>query len=337
MQCIRLFAAFAAALGTFAAGPAAAQTDVKFALDWKFEGPSAPYFVAIDKGYYKAEGLNVTIDSGPGSVAGIARVAAGTYPVGFFDINSLVKFRDQNPDKAVTAVLMIYDKPPFAIATTAKTGIAKPKDLEGKVLGAPAADGAFAQWKAFVKENGIDAAKVKVDNIGFPVREPMLADGKVDAITGFSFSMFFNLLQKGLKPDDIKMIMMADHGLVLYGNAIMVNPDYAKANPKVVAGFVRATIKGVLDTIKDPDGAIASVMKRNDTGDAKIELDRLKMSLRDNFVTPWVKQNGFGGVDMARLAKSIDQIAVTYDFKARPKAEDIFTSEYLPPAGERKL
>jgi NitT/TauT family transport system substrate-binding protein len=317
--------------------PAVADTDVKFALDWKFEGPAAPYFVAIDKGYYKAEGLNVTIDTGPGSVAGIARVAAGTYPIGFFDINSLVKFRDQNPDKAVKAVLMVYDRPPFAIATLAKSGISKPKDLEGKVLGAPAADGAFAQWKAFVKENGIDDSKVKIDNVGFPVREPMLADGKVDAITGFSFSMDFNLRQKGIKPEDIKTMLMADHGLVLYGNAIMVNPDYAKANPKVVAGFVRATIKGIIDTVKDPDAAIKSVMKRNETGDEKIELERLKMSLRDNFVTPWVKANGVGGVDMDRLAKSIDQIAVTYDFKNRPKAEDIFTSEYLPPAAERKL
>src|SRR5262245_48390494 len=75
-----LAGATAAALVTSSAG---AQTDLKFALDWKFEGPSAPYFVAIDKGYYKAEGLNVTIDSGPGSVAGIARIAAGTYPLGF--------------------------------------------------------------------------------------------------------------------------------------------------------------------------------------------------------------------------------------------------------------
>jgi NitT/TauT family transport system substrate-binding protein len=205
------------------------------------------------------------------------------------------------------------------------------------VLGAPAADGAFAQWKAFVKENGIDASKVKIENVGFPVREPMLADGKVDAITGFSFSSFFNLMQKGIKPEDITVLLMADHGLVLYGNAIMVNPDYAKANPKVVAGFVRATIKGVIETAKDPEGAIKSVMKRNETGDEKIELDRLKMSLRDNFVTPWVRANGFGGVDMARLAKSIDQIALTYEFKNRPKPEDIFTSEYLPPAGERKL
>src|SRR6266550_2728215 len=338
MNRIRLLGMLAAATAAaLVMSPAGAQTHLKFALDWKFEGPSAPFFVAIDKGYYKAEGLNVTIDSGPGSVAGIARIAAGTYPLGFFDINSLVKFRDQNPDKKVQAVLMIYDKPPFAIATTTKTGITKPKDLEGRVLGAPAPDGAYAQWKAFVKENGIDESKVKIENVGFPVREPMLAEGKVDAITGFSFSMYYNLLQKGIKPDDIKIMLMADYGLVLYGNAIIVNPDYAKANPKVVAGFVRATIKGVLDTIKDPDTAIKSVMARNETADPKIELDRLKMSLRDNFVTPWVKANGFGGVDMARLAKSIDQIGLTYEFKNRPTAEDIFTSQYLPPAAERRL
>lgn len=336
MRMRSMIAAAAASLAILAS-PAHAQTDVKFALDWKFEGPAAPYFVAIDKGYYKAEGLNVTIDSGPGSVAGIARVAAGTYPIGFFDINSLVKFRDQNPAKEVKAVLMVYDAPPFAIATTAKTGIAKPKDLEGKVLGAPAPDGAYAQWKAFVKENGIDASKVKIENIGFPVREPMLADGKVDAIAGFSFSMYFNLLQRGLKPEDVKILLMSDYGLVLYGNAIMVNPDYAKANPKVVEGFVRATIKGVLDTIKDPDSAIKSVMKRNEAANEAVELARLKMSLRDNFVTPWVKANGFGGVDMARLEKSIEQIGVTYDFKAKPKASDIFTDQYLPPVAQRKL
>ena len=326
-----------ACLSFAASAYAQKENPVRFALDWRFEGPAAPYLVAIDKGYYKAEGLNVTIDSGPGSVAGIARVAAGTYPLGFFDINSLVKFRDQNPDKQVKAVMMVYDRPPFSIVTIARTGINKPKDLEGKVLGAPAADGAFAQWKAFVKENGIDDSKVKIENVGFPVREPMLADGKVDAITGFSFSSYFNLLQKGIPEKDIKVLLMADYGLVLYGNAIMVNPDFAKGNPKVVQGFVRATVKGIIDTVKDPDSAIKSVMKRNETADEKIELERLKMSLRDNFVTPWVKQNGIGGIDMARLVKSIDQIGVTYEFKNRPKAEDIFTSEFLPPASERKL
>ena len=222
----------AGAIAAVSARPVSAQTDLKFALDWKFEGPAAPYFVALDKGYYKAEGLNVTIDSGPGSVAGIARVAAGTYPIGFFDINSLVKFQDQNPDKKVQAVLMIYDKPPFAIATIGQ-------DRHHEAEGPRRQDPRRARRRrrvraveAFVKENGIDDSKVKIENIGFPVREPMLADGKVDAITGFSFSMHYNLLQKGLKPEDIKTMLMADHGLVLYGNAIMVNPDFAKANPE---------------------------------------------------------------------------------------------------------
>lgn len=337
MRFHRIGAALAAVMTCTAATGALAETALKFALDWKFEGPSAPYFVAVDKGYYKAEGLDVTIDTGPGSVAGIGRVAAGTYPMGFFDINSLVKFRDQNPDKAVKAVLMVYDRPPFAIVTVAKTGITKPKDLEGRILGAPAPDGAYAQWKAFVKENGIDASKVTINNVGFPVREPMLANGDVDAITGFSFSSYFNLQLKGVKPEDITVMLMADYGLVLYGNAVMVNPDFAAANPQVVAAFVRATIKGVQDTVKDPDSAIDSVMKRNETADRAVELARLKMAIRDNIATPWVKANGFGGVDPARLAASIEQIAVTYDFKARPKADDVFTSEYLPLAADRML
>ena len=332
------FTAFAGALLAASTLSASAETDLKFALDWKFEGPSAPYFVAIDKGYYKAEGLNVTVDSGPGSVAGIARVAAGTYPIGFFDINSLARFRDQNPDKDIKGVLMVYDRPPFSIVSLAKSGINAPKDLEGKILGAPAPDGAFAQWKAFVKENKIDDSKVKIENVGFPVREPMLADGKVDAITGFSFSSYFNLMSKGIAEKDIKVMLMSDYGIVLYGNAIMVNPEFAKANPKVVEGFVRATVKGIIDTIKDPDSAIKSVMKRNETADEKIELARLKMSLKDNIATPWAKANGVGGIDDKRMTDAIEQIAVTYEFKsAKPKGADLFTSQYLPPAADRKF
>jgi NitT/TauT family transport system substrate-binding protein len=319
------------------AGGAHAQTAVKFALDWKPEGPAAPYYVAIDKGYYKAEGLDVTIDSGPGSVQGIARVAAGTYPIGFFDFNSLARFLDQSPDAPVTSVLMIYDVPPFSIVSTTKGGVMKPKDLEGRILGAPAADGAFAQWKAFVKETGIDASKVTINNVGFPVREPMLAKGDVHAITGFSFSSYFNMLQNGAKPEDVKVMLMSDYGLILYGNAIMVNKDYAKANPKVIAGFVKATIKGMQDTYKDPASAVKSVMKRNETADEKIELDRLKMAIKDNIGTKFVMENGFGGVEPGRLAKSLDQIGLTYDFTKKPTPAAMFDSSYLPPAAERKL
>jgi NitT/TauT family transport system substrate-binding protein len=310
-------------------------TPVRFALDWRFEGPAAPYLVAIDKGYYKAEGLDVSIDPGTGSVEGINRVASGAYDMGFADINILVKYRDNPRNLPVKMVMMVYDTPAFSIVTLKKNGIAKPKDLEGKVLGAPAADGAWAQWPIFVQANKIDASKVKVENIGFPVREPMLAQGKVDAITGFWFSSFMNLKAQGIAAGDIVVLHMRDWGLDLYGNGIIVNPDFMRFSPKAVGGFVRGTIKGIQETLRDPNAAIDSVIKRNPIAKRDVELERLKLSLERNFVTPDVRKNGIGAIDTKRLERSIEQIGLTFQYSNKPKPADIFTAQYLPPREQR--
>jgi NitT/TauT family transport system substrate-binding protein len=317
-------------------GPAWAQTAINFSFDFKFEGPSAPFLVAIDKGYFKAEGLDVTIDTAGGSLEPLNRVASGTYDMGFGDINSLIKFRDANPNVPIKAIFMVYNKPAFAIIGRKSRGVTKPKDLEGKKLGAPAPDGAFAQWKIFTQANGIDASKVTIENVGFPVREPMLAAGQVDAITGFSFSSYINLKDRGVPADDIVVLLMADYGVNLYGNTIIVNPKFAAEKPEAVKKFLNAFLKGLNDTVANPSTAVDSVIKRNDVAKKPVELERLQMALRDNILTPEVKANGFGTVDMARLEKSIDQIALTYTFKAKPKAADIFDMSFLPAAADRK-
>jgi NitT/TauT family transport system substrate-binding protein len=323
----------------FIALPAAAQKEipVRFALDWRYEGPAAPYVVAIDKGYYKAEGLNVTIDTGSSSVEGINRVASGAYEVGFADINSLIKFRDDPRNLPVKAVMMVYDTPAFSIVALKKSGIKSPKDLEGKILGAPAADGAWAQWPIFAQANKIDSSKVKVENVGFPVREPMLAQGKVDAITGFWFSSFMNLKASGVAHDDIVVLMMRDFGVDLYGNAIIANPDFMRFNPKAVAGFVKGTIRGIQETIRNPEGAMDSLMKRNPIAKREIETERLKMAIARNFISPDVEKNGIGAVDAKRLDRSIEQIGMTFKYTNKPKSADIFTAQFLPPRNERGI
>ena len=122
----------------------------------------------------------------------------------FGDINTLVRFRDKPESKETQGCgddlrrAAVRDR-----VIEEGWHPANQKDLEGKTLGAPAADGAYAQWPAFVKKNGIDASKVKIENVGFPVREPMLVEGKVDAITGFSFSSYMNLRGRGIAQDDI--------------------------------------------------------------------------------------------------------------------------------------
>ena len=318
-------------------GPAAAQTPVKFLLDFRFEGPSAPFLVPLDKGYYKAEDIEVTIEHANGSIEPIAKVASGAYDIGFADINALIRYRDQNPNSGVKAVFMVYNRPPFAVIGRKSRGITKPKDLEGKKLGAPAADGAFANWRIFAQINDIDVSKVTVDNVGFPVREPMLAAGQVDAITGYSFSSYINLKDRGVPLDDIVLLVMADYGVNLYGNAIIVGQKFAAEKPDAVKGFLRAYVRGLKETIRTPASAVESVLKRNELAKKDVELERLRMAIKENIVTPEVQTHGYGAVDMTRLEKSIEQIGLTYEFKAKPKPADIFDESFLPPEATRKV
>lgn len=343
MMSRRVFSFAAAGLlaGSMLAGisaPAYAQTDIKFTLDWKFEGPAAGFFLAQDNGHFEAAGLNVTIDSGNGSVEAIPRVATGAYQFGFGDINSLIKFLDEDPSQNVRAVMVVYERPPFSIIGRKSQGVTEdPKSLEGRKLGAPPPDGAFAQWKAFVQAADIDESKVTIESVGFPVREPMLAQGQVDGIFGFAFSSVLNLKAQGVAADDISTILMAENGLDLYGNSILVNTDFAEKNPEVVKAFLGAVAKGFADAVADPEAGVAAVMKRNEVLDASIERERLDMANAQNIRTPFVIENGFGGIDEAKLAQSIEYLKVSMGLKGAVGPSDIFDSSYLPAKEDRLL
>jgi len=331
------FATIAGLAGLISA-PAQAQVPVRFTLDWRFEGPAALFLMAFEKGYFKAEGLDVTLDTGNGSREAIPRVASGTYDVGFGDVNSLIRFRDENPTVDLKAVMMVYDKPPFSIVGRKSRGItAEAKSLEGKKLGAPAADAAFAQWPIFKTVNKLDDSKMRLENIGFPVREPMLASGEVDAVFGFANSSYINLKSRGVPVDDIVVMLMADYGVELYGNVIMVSPKFMAEKPEAVRGLLRAITRSVRETIANPDLGAQLVIKRNDVAKLEVELERLKMTLEQNVVTPWVKANGFGGIDKARWDRALDQIGLTFSFKDKAKAGDAFVDSFLPAAADRKL
>ncbi|MEO1677634.1 MAG: ABC transporter substrate-binding protein [Pseudomonadota bacterium] len=319
-----------AAAATAIAVPAVAETQVPFALDWKFEGPSAAYFAAVDNGHFADKGLSVEIAAGQGSLDAIPKVATGAFPMGFADINSLIKFLDQNPGAPVTAVMMVYDKPPFAVVGRKSLGVEAPADLEGKVLGAPPPDGAWAQFPAFATAAGIDMDAITVEPVGFPTREPMLAEGEVAAVTGFSFSSFLNLVRLGVPEEDISTILMADYGLALYGNAIIANTEFAAENPELVTGFLEAAAAGWADVIADPEAGAAMVAERNPAIDTALEQRRLELAIEANVLTDYVRENGMGGIDAERMTTAIAQIAETYEFQNDPTPELYFDASFLP-------
>jgi NitT/TauT family transport system substrate-binding protein len=328
--------ALASFLLALALSPLHAQTAVKLSLNGQLGGAVAPFLVAADKDYYHTEGLYMTIDPGAGPFDTVSRLASGSYDIVFGDINALIRFRDQNPAAPLKAVFMVYNRPAYAIIGRKSRGVGRPQDLEDRKLGAPLTDPAYAQWPLFAQLNHVDVGKVTVLNVAVPVREPMLASGEVDAITGSTFVSYVDLKQRGVPVDDIDVMLMADYGLELYGGAVLVNAKFASENPEAVRGFLRAFLKGLKDTVKNPAAAVDSVLKRSEGAKKEIELERLRIAVRDNILTPEVRAQGFGGIDPARFDRAIDQMALAYKFKTKPKAEDVFDASFLPPPADRK-
>ena len=228
----------------------------------------------------------------------------------FADINALIKYRDQHPSAPVKAIFMVYNTPPYAVVARKSRGITEPKQLEKKKIGAPPTSATFAQWPLFAKLNNIDVSKVTIENIGIPVRAPMLAAGQIDAALGFSFRLYVNLEDRGVPVDDIVVMPMANYGLKLYGNAIVVNSKFAAEKPEAVMAFLRAFLTGLKETIRHPAQTVDLVVKRDDGAKKDVELERLRMAIRDNIVTPEVRATGLGAIEVARLEKSIEQIGL---------------------------
>jgi NitT/TauT family transport system substrate-binding protein len=309
---------------------------VEVALDRPINAGIAPLIVAMTDGLFSSEGLGVTTDNVAGSPEAIARVASGASEFAIIDLNALIRFRSRS-SPPVKAVFVLFNKTPYAIVARKSRGIHVLADLEGKTLGVADSDLSAGLWPALAHQNGIKIEHVKQSRISAAVREPMLSAGQVDAVTGFSYLSAVNLRDRGVPADDLAVLRFADYGCDAYGFALIVNPTFATHKPEAVKGFVRALIAGTNLTIRDNGHAIDEVIDRMDEGSRDLELERLHTVIRDDILTDEVKRNGLGGVDPARLERSIDQVGEGFKFAKRPQAADIFDDSFLPPRGDRLI
>ena len=330
--------ALVAAIGLavpLAVTPAAAQTKLKMVLNWKYQGPQGWFFLADDRGYFKAAGLEVTMDQGNGSGAPIPLVASGSYDVGFGDINALIQFAATKPEEEPLAVYVMYNRPPFTIAVRSDSGIKTPKDLEGKKLGGAAGDGALKLFPALCKAAKIDCSKIEVTNMQQSLREQMLMSKQVDGVFGYVNTIRFSAKLMGVDPDkQISWINYGDYGMDLYSNAIIVSKKLAKENPAAVKGLVAAINHGLEDALKDPDAAIAAVAKREPLIKPVVERERFDATLKDEMNHPEIAKLGLGNVDEARLKKSIEILVEANNLPRTPAVSEIYSSAFMPPKAD---
>ncbi len=331
--------ALTAAIGVCAplapATPAAAETHIKMVLNWKYQGPQGWFFLAQDRGYFKKAGLDVTMDQGNGSGAAVPLVANGTYDVGFGDINALIQFAAKKPKEAPVAVYVMYNRPPFTIAVRSDSGITTPKDLEGKMLGGSATDGALKLFPAFCKIAKIDCSKIKITNMQPSLREQMLMKKQVEGVFGYVNTIRFSAKLLGVDPaKQINFIKYGDYGMDLYSNSIIVSRKLVKEHPEAVKGLIAAINHGLKDALKDPDAAIDAVAKREPLIKKKIERERLDATLQDEMNSPEIAKIGLGNVDMARLKKSVKILVDAENLPRTPAVSEFYTAKFMPPTSE---
>jgi NitT/TauT family transport system substrate-binding protein len=317
-------------------GPAAAETkNVRIMLDWVVQGTHAPFFVAQEKGYFKAEGVTVdAIDAGKGATNVAVSVAGGVYHFGWVDMPSMIRFNAQNPASPLLAVYVSFDETPLAIITRKDAGIRKPADLDGKkIAGGPGTavhDTISILLKAAKAENvKIDWAAVQPQLFG-----PMLKRGEVAGTGGFTNSNIPAALELGFKMDDLFVIKYSDYGADLYGLALVTTKKFADENPETVRGVVKALNHGTKDTIEDPDKALAVLTARDPMMKPDIEKVRLGIALGLTD-TPHVRKNGLSSVIPAKLKYTIDATVGAYKLPVSPPPETVYTDKFLPLVAER--
>ena len=327
-------------LAAFSAPLAFAQntklTPLKFTLDFRPNGQTAPFFLALNKGYYRDEGLDVTIDTGAGSVASITRIASGVYQMGLGDISSLVEFNAQNPGTPmVQAVYQYYNRAPFVIIGRKDRGIDGDfKSLQGKKVAAAAVESTRRAWPMVARKTGIKPDAFQWQTTDFSARDNVVVRGDVDAATYFHDSAVS--LFARVKQEELSVLKYSDAGVNLYGNAILASSNLVAQNPKVVEAFLRATNRAILETLANPGPSIAAVRQREPILVEKVELDRWGITAQ-YVAAPDTRGHGLGDIRKLMLEQQVDEVVDVFGLKVKPSADAIFNGSMLPARSERMV
>lgn len=329
-----------AAAGLWArAGAAQGQAldPVRFSLEFRIYGGNAPLFLAAENGIFRNERLNVTLDGSAGSGESVTRVATGTHDFGLADVSTLVEFTARNPNVAPKLIMTVFDKFPAVILSLKRKPIRSLQDLVGAKLGTATSDAGSKIFPALLALNNIDPASINRSTVDVKLRDTLLLKGEVDAVIAFDYTAIFNLLDNGVKFEDINLLYFSDFGFDFWGNSLIASQAIIEKNPdlvrRVAAGVARAWVAGA----RERDAAVAAVTKRDRLLNAKTERARMDWVLDKLILTPNVRQNGLGQMSAERMEKGIALLKNGFGLQTAPHMNDVYDGRFLPPEADRKI
>lgn len=300
-----------------------ADESVNLILNWIPGADHAPVFYALDQGWYKEKGIDLTVDSGKGSALAAQTVGTGQTQFGISELGTAFVAKSKGAD--LTAIMALYANAPFALYWKKSNGIEGPKDFAGKTLGNPPGDAARVMWPAFADAAEIGDDAVSFVNLAPPAKMPTLIADRVDIISDFYNGHDLKVKELG---DDLGYLRWSDYGLNPYGNSFIVNSDYLAENPEIVKSFVEVTQRAYAACVEDPDPCIDALMG-NASGLSREDMvnqwGRVKELMADDTTTT----KGLGMFDAERMQATYDLVNTYFTIDSPFDPAEAYTNEYL--------
>jgi NitT/TauT family transport system substrate-binding protein len=313
----------AAAAALFTSAPLLAQTKVDFVLNWVPGGDHAPYYYAKKLGWYTQAGIDLQIEPGKGSALATQRVGAGATPIGLADMAGVLVAKGKGAD--TVAVFNVYANSPQGLYWLKSSGIKTVKDLAGKKIGNPAADGARVMWPALAKANGMDPKSVTWVNIDANGKLAALKAKSIDATT--SFFNLHHVFERELGAD-MGFLAWRDAGLNPYGNSIIVNAKWLAENKPLVDRFVKVTQRAFAACVREPKPCVQALIDAN--GALKFDNELENWGLVEKLMSDkFSREVALGIHDDARMAADYELVREYIGLDKPFQVRTTYTNEFL--------
>jgi len=319
----RWLRALAAGIAVLCALPATAQDKMQLQLNWFHLADHSPIYLAMKKGYYKEENIELTVLRGSGSADSAKKIDLGQADVGISDAPTVLTAISKGANLKMVAV--VYDKAGNNVFFRKSANIKSPKDLAGKKIAVPPADSHRVLWPAFAATQGIDPNSVTMVNVKPEGKQAIVAAGEVDA--SFDLYTSYAIWEKVLGKGEVGHLLWADYGLPIYGHTYFVNNDLVKKNPKLIERFLRATHKGWRDAKANPAASIDAMVEQV-AGLDRATLLATMPAILDLCVTERSSKHGLGWIEPELMQKTMDITFATAKPDKPMALADVFTNEY---------
>ena len=294
---------------------------VTLQLPWVTQAQFAGYYVALDKGWYLEEGIDLTIKPGGPDVIASDAVISGIADFGISLLADIVVSVEQG--KPLKSVCQIQQTNGLLLIAKKESGIENPQDFRGKQVGVWLGSWQ-AQFDALIAKEGLTTQDFHLVSQGFSMDS--FLSGDLDVASAMIYNEYHVVLESGLSPSDINVIDYADFGLDFPGDALMTNLQTIEQRPDLVTRMVRATLRGWQYAVENPEETVDIVMKYDQAGILNREHQISMMNEIANLVQITVRPIGFTNSDDIR--RTINTLFSYSVINESLDTDDVFTNEF---------